>query len=622
MPIYEYQGKTYDIATDDPAEARRKIQAYVQKNEPGALREFGRAAASTADVALNAITGTLDYLAYPAARAYYGQQMPPEQAAARARAETTSPKDMIGRAFGVTDTPQYQGEAARRGTQFLGEQIQPVVENIAERTGQPVEDVESYLGSATAAIAPGAARAAGPAVRRTAQAVEDTVAATGRAAVAPVRGAAQIGEGLFGGVTGRIARPGETPGPLQTPSSRIPLGETYIDPADWARFQRGEISLDQLRARPIQEFPRGPADRAALAMAGNEVPAAGQGMRAFGEALGRQYRRNPLTSAIDIGVGALGLPPPVATYRVGQGLADYYLSKRGFDPNLPQQLQAAQGQAGVDIMRQRAQNQPPRIPYNPSPAATAGPVAPQTMYVNPEGGAGPNLNQVGQAGLAQRYAPQGVPGPVTPESIQAKAAEQAARGPTYSPEQQAILDQIRARGAAEREAQLSQRAQAAMGGRYQAPAAETPVAPVKPMESTEQAPRTALDDYNEKRILDKNPALARNPVYQRRGTLSMILDDAEFNRLPTKADIEKGGPTFTELISQPVDETGFGKSYRYRDGKKVVEVITTTIFPGRPLTSRRAFDPKTGREVPVGDKWTEENKQPLSQELEERFRKK
>lgn len=559
MPIYQYKGKSYSIDTDDPDEARRKITQYLEVNEPGATRSFGRSAASLADVGLNAVTGTLDLLAYPLARAYYGTTMDPQQAAERARQETTSPKDIIGRTLNIAQTPQYQGEAARRGTQFVGEQLQPVIESVAQSTGMPAPDVENILGTTTLAAAPGVSRAAAPVARRTMQAAEDVVGTTARVAAAPVRAGAQVAEGLFGGVTGRIAKPGETPGPLQAPSSRIPLGETYIDPLDWARFQRGEITLDQLRARPIQELAEsGLFTKPALALAGREMPVTGQGARAFGEALGRQYQRNPLTGAIDIGVGALGLPPPVASYRVAQGLADYYLSGRGFDPQLPQQLQAARGQAGVDIMRQRALNQPLQIPYNPTPAQ---PVAPGPIYVSPEGVAGTNVNQVSQAGAQQRYAPQPVapvaPPAATAAQIQETAAQRAQQFPVRTPEQQAILEQIRARGAAQREAALAARAQATMGTNYQPPAAaaplappptlaerraaldqdprqrlfenETPVAPVapveptvRPFESIEERPRTGLDDANLQRMIDRNPGLARNPIYRRKGTLSMI----------------------------------------------------------------------------------------------------
>jgi hypothetical protein len=43
MPYYEYQGKTYEISTDDPAEARAKIQAYLGDNkmDTEAGKEFG-----------------------------------------------------------------------------------------------------------------------------------------------------------------------------------------------------------------------------------------------------------------------------------------------------------------------------------------------------------------------------------------------------------------------------------------------------------------------------------------------------------------------------------------------------------------------------------------------------
>ena len=51
------------------------------------FRGQGRAAASLADTGINALTGTLDVLAYPVARAYYGMQMSPEAAAEKAKAE-------------------------------------------------------------------------------------------------------------------------------------------------------------------------------------------------------------------------------------------------------------------------------------------------------------------------------------------------------------------------------------------------------------------------------------------------------------------------------------------------------------------------------------------------------
>lgn len=127
------------------------------------LRGQGRAAASLADVGINAITGTLDVAAYPLARAYYGTQMSPEAAEAKAKAETTSPKDVVGRAFGVTQTPEYKGEASRQVMDYIGANLEKGVDAIhqgLQRQGIniPKGDVENMVNQATFLI-PGTAKA-------------------------------------------------------------------------------------------------------------------------------------------------------------------------------------------------------------------------------------------------------------------------------------------------------------------------------------------------------------------------------------------------------------------------------------------------------------------------------
>jgi hypothetical protein len=127
------------------------------------LRGQGRAAASVADVGINAITGTMDVLAYPLARAYYGTQMSPEAAEAKAKAETTSPKDVVGRAFGVTETPQYKGEASRQVMDYIGANLEKGVDAIqqglqSQGINIPKGDVENMVNQATFLI-PGGAKA-------------------------------------------------------------------------------------------------------------------------------------------------------------------------------------------------------------------------------------------------------------------------------------------------------------------------------------------------------------------------------------------------------------------------------------------------------------------------------
>jgi hypothetical protein len=127
------------------------------------LRSQGRGVASAADVGINAVTGTLDVLAYPLARAYYGTQMSPEAAEAKAKAETTSPKDVVGRAFGVTQTPEYKGEASRQVMDYIGANLEKGVDAIhqgLQRQGIniPKGDVENMVNQATFLI-PGGAKA-------------------------------------------------------------------------------------------------------------------------------------------------------------------------------------------------------------------------------------------------------------------------------------------------------------------------------------------------------------------------------------------------------------------------------------------------------------------------------
>ena len=116
------------------------------------LSDIGTSATALADTGINAVTGTLDYLAYPFARGYYGMQMSPAQAAEKAKQETTSPKNIIGQATGVTNEPAYKGEASQQLVNFIGENIGKGVDWIAEKTGLAKPDIESYVNTAMFAV--------------------------------------------------------------------------------------------------------------------------------------------------------------------------------------------------------------------------------------------------------------------------------------------------------------------------------------------------------------------------------------------------------------------------------------------------------------------------------------
>jgi hypothetical protein len=344
-------------------------EAYLKKTEAeSGLQTFGRSAASLADTALNAITGTLDYAAYPLARAYYGLtgNRTPEEAAALAQQQTTSPKDVIGRATGVAGTSGYENAPLRSIGSKVGEVINDnLVAPIAERTGIPEQDVANML--ATAAVG------AGPAANRAAGAVKPVV-----------KGAADIGKSTYQGFTGQIAKPGEVPRPGQTPSSLQPLGPTYI-PADvLEQWRSGNISTKQATEAALPTTgPESPLPQAAVSRLQGNVPYTGEGLKAYGEMLGRGYRDPYVLGAEAVSDYLLGGIPTVAKlgikgYQGYKGIqAARQLENAGFTRMSPQEMRALQ--AGENI-------------YMPT-----GPAIPQVAPMPPKGPAQVNAAAVGIA---------------------------------------------------------------------------------------------------------------------------------------------------------------------------------------------------------------------------------
>ena len=415
--------------------------AFLAKTAPPetAAQSFGRGAASLADTALNAVTGTLDVAAYPFARAYYGMtgNRTPEQAAALAQAATTSPKDVVGRLAGVTGTPGYEQAPLRALGTWAGETIgENIVQPAAQVTGIPESDVSSMLNSLAMGVAPVAGR---------------TTAATGRAVAAAPRAVADVAGGFTGAITGKTAKPGVIPEPWQQPSVRQPVSDKYYTPAQLEQWRAGELPTEQLTAQPIQNL--GPEAMSALARTQGNVPYAGQGFRAFGEQLGETYR-NPLNLLTDVGLDVLtggGLPTLGRLgYKGYQGIqgarAAKTLEGAGFSPLFPEEFAALE----------RGQPHPSAIGPVPTRTATAaGPVAPvdlprltynptpETIYVAPEGVAGTDMRAVNQAGINLKY-PEVKVGPVAPDTA-AIAAKQAADDAASQASKQRILDMIRAK---------------------------------------------------------------------------------------------------------------------------------------------------------------------------------
>jgi hypothetical protein len=76
----------------------------------------------------------------------------------------------VGKAFGVTETPEYQQEAGRQVLDFIGQNFQKGANCIASKTGLPQSDIENYMGTATVAapkVVPPVARAVRDVLRGT-----------------------------------------------------------------------------------------------------------------------------------------------------------------------------------------------------------------------------------------------------------------------------------------------------------------------------------------------------------------------------------------------------------------------------------------------------------------------
>jgi hypothetical protein len=284
MAIYEYQGQNYDIATDDPVVAKQKIMTHLGITTPepqpaeSKLTQFGHGMASLADTGLNAITGGLDYGAYNLARA---AGLSPEEATQ----QTTSPKDVIGRAMNITSSPSYQNEMSRQITGGIGQGVNAISQGISQNTGLPQQDVSSMLGSASMLAGPVGSK------------VTNTIGNAGRTI-------GQISEGAGGVLSGRIPTPGTEAKTWQTPSARQPVTDTYIPPDVLQAWRSGKISTEELKNQMI---PYTEQQIKALSQTQGHVPFQGKEYQAAGEQLGEQIK-SPSTyfgPAVATGLGAL-----------------------------------------------------------------------------------------------------------------------------------------------------------------------------------------------------------------------------------------------------------------------------------------------------------------------------
>ena len=179
-PIDELSPESIDKAARSAVRTYQKpvqgIANRVLRRAGEEVQAAGQAAASVGDILTGVVPAAVETVTYPVARAV-GQT--PEEAQRTAGTAGSYFSQPFGKAFGVTETAGYKGEAGRRLMDFIGENVAKGAKWISEKTGMPEQDVSNIIAQGTFA-APMAAEV--PIVRRAAGAVKGAAETVGEAA--------------------------------------------------------------------------------------------------------------------------------------------------------------------------------------------------------------------------------------------------------------------------------------------------------------------------------------------------------------------------------------------------------------------------------------------------------
>lgn len=174
-----------------------------------------RSSAALADTVYGVVPGVVGMVAYAADRA--GGRTPEQASQLQARF-TGALERPFGKMFGVTETPEYKGEASQRIMKFIGENVGKGADWISKQTGMPKADVEYYinLGLTAAPFSKTVQREVGMAGQAAGQAAGKVVEGVAQVTPAPVRTAVRA--------TTEAVAPGTTRAPARAPTLGVPPG--------------------------------------------------------------------------------------------------------------------------------------------------------------------------------------------------------------------------------------------------------------------------------------------------------------------------------------------------------------------------------------------------------------
>lgn len=154
---FSFDAVSLNNAVRDAIKGEPSKVSQVAKSKFGSISELGQGLASLADVTIGGvIPAVAGSVTYAGARAL-GKT--PEQATQLEQQVVGATDKPFGKAFGVTETAGYQGEATRQLMDFIGQNVSKGAEWIAQKTGLPTSDVQNMIGTLTAGATPAGAKA-------------------------------------------------------------------------------------------------------------------------------------------------------------------------------------------------------------------------------------------------------------------------------------------------------------------------------------------------------------------------------------------------------------------------------------------------------------------------------
>lgn len=151
QPDFSFDMKNLDKQAYQIASGRIE----VPKKE-SSLAKFGQGVAALGDVTIGGVLpSVVGTVAYPVARAI---GVSPEKSQKLSQELVGAIDKPFGKAFGVTETSGYKGEALNQLLGFIGENASKGADWISKTTGIPKGDVESYMNTLGIAVAPSAGK--------------------------------------------------------------------------------------------------------------------------------------------------------------------------------------------------------------------------------------------------------------------------------------------------------------------------------------------------------------------------------------------------------------------------------------------------------------------------------